>query len=79
MNERNGGVGKTESGTHLSPHLLAGVDGGAGGGGGRADGGAGGGARGADGVNLARHVVDLACQDSQVLGQVLTDPTYTGK
>lgn len=61
------------------PYLLPGVDGGARRGGGCADGGAGSRAGGTDRVDFACHVMDLPCQDSQVLGQVLTDPAHTGK
>lgn len=60
-------------------YLLPRVDGGARCGGGRADRGAGRRAGGTDGVDLARHVVDLSCQDGQILGQVLTDSAHTGK
>lgn len=58
---------------------FVGVNGGAGCGGGGADSGAGSRARGADWVDLSGHIVDLPGKDGQVLGQVLTDPTHTGK
>lgn len=60
-------------------YLFSGVDGGAWSGGGCADRGAGGGARGADRVDFTCYVMDLPCQDGQILGKVLTDPTHTGK
>ena len=60
-------------------YLFAGIDGGAGRRGGGANRGAGSRSRGADRVDLSGHVVDLPGEDGQVLGQVLTDPTHTGK
>ncbi len=60
-------------------YLLSGVDGGAWCGRGRAGRGAGRSAGGTDRVDLASHVMDLSCQDSQVLGEVLTDPAHTGE
>ncbi len=60
-------------------YLLSGVDGGARCGRGCADRGAGRSAGGTDRVDLTSHVMDLSCQDSQVLGEVMADPTHTGK